>query len=408
MLSVQFDMTIDRQVGAPGHGKDIIDGINAVDKNYIAKGFCMTNTPEANNGATRISAESMVDGASKSFATECQRICSLDSHISGIKGNVKHSKRKANSKLKMRHYHVQDPEKVKFTGVKMELKGLPSKKGITHNGIMACYNIRTDPQLGINQAAVRRIPCACEECFKQLASPWVNGLAASNQPRYKAGNQLCKWWPIFSGLNDWSIVTTNPTKRCDESEVEELQEMLLDNLATIMAETVVDAGIGAFLTDDPEVDGYYLVKWTTTPYTLQEDVILKEYTPHIKISTGELVCNAQYFNPVPRAPYWYTPLDTPTVVRMQQVVLPDATLLPISKSNKLPNTCNKASATRLKACKIFLNDHDQILEDINRRDRLSYDEASSEEEEDDSDESASSSSNGSASDRNDDNDDISD
>jgi hypothetical protein len=69
MLSVQFNMTIDRQVGTPGHGKGIIDGINAVDNNYIAKCFCVTNTPEANNGASRISAESMVEGASKSFAT---------------------------------------------------------------------------------------------------------------------------------------------------------------------------------------------------------------------------------------------------------------------------------------------------------------------------------------------------
>jgi hypothetical protein len=180
----------------------------------------------------------------------------LDSRISGVKGDVKHSKREANSKIKMQHYHVQDPEKVKFTSVKMELKGLPSKKGITHNGIMVCYNIHsTDPKLGIDQAAVRRIPCACKECFKQLSSPWVNGLDASNQPHYKAGNQLCKWWPIFSGLNDWTIVKTNPTKLCDKSEVEELQEMLLDNLVTIMAETVVKDGIGAFPTDDPEVDG---------------------------------------------------------------------------------------------------------------------------------------------------------
>jgi hypothetical protein len=125
----------------------------------------MTNTPEANNGARRISAESMVEEASTSFETECQHICSLDSRISGVKVDVKNSKHVANSKIKMQHYHVedpekyhfQDPEKVKFTSVKMELKGLPSKKGIAHNGIMACYNIRTDPKLGINQAAVVHI-----------------------------------------------------------------------------------------------------------------------------------------------------------------------------------------------------------------------------------------------------------
>ena len=83
----------------------------------------------------------------------------------------------------------------------------------------------------------------------------------------------------------------------------------------------------------------------------------------------------------------------------------NVTLLPISKSNKLPNTCSKATAFRLKASKICVDDHDEILEEINRRDRLGYDEASSE---DDSDESASSSDNERTSDQNDDDDDISD
>jgi hypothetical protein len=78
MLSVKYGITIDRQVCAPGHGKDSIDGVNTVDKNYTSKCFCMTIMPEANNAANRISAESMVGGSSKSFATECQRICLLD------------------------------------------------------------------------------------------------------------------------------------------------------------------------------------------------------------------------------------------------------------------------------------------------------------------------------------------
>jgi hypothetical protein len=168
-----------------------------------------------------------------------------------------------------------------------------------------------------------------------------------------------------SGLNDWSIVTTNPTKLCDESEVEELQETLLDNLATTMAETVVEDGVGAFLTNDPEVDGCCLVKWTTTPHALQEDVILGEHAQQSKIAAGEIVCDAQRFNPVPREPCWCAPSDVPTVVRTQQVALPDATLLPIPRSNELPNSCHKASATKLKACKIFLEEHDQILGDIN-------------------------------------------
>jgi hypothetical protein len=86
----------------------------------------MTNMPEANNAANRILAESMVEGSSKSFATECQRICSLDEQISGVKGDAKNSKRETSAKIKMRHYHVQDPKKVKFTKVKMGLVILPA------------------------------------------------------------------------------------------------------------------------------------------------------------------------------------------------------------------------------------------------------------------------------------------
>jgi hypothetical protein len=63
MLSVKYGITIDRQVGAPGHGKDIINGINAVNKNYISKSFCKTNMPEANNATNRILAESMVEAS---------------------------------------------------------------------------------------------------------------------------------------------------------------------------------------------------------------------------------------------------------------------------------------------------------------------------------------------------------
>ena len=35
MLAVKHNITIDRAVGAPGHGKDLIDGLNAVDKMYL-------------------------------------------------------------------------------------------------------------------------------------------------------------------------------------------------------------------------------------------------------------------------------------------------------------------------------------------------------------------------------------
>ena len=33
-------------IGVPGHGKDIVDGINAFDKRYVNDKICIVGTPE--------------------------------------------------------------------------------------------------------------------------------------------------------------------------------------------------------------------------------------------------------------------------------------------------------------------------------------------------------------------------
>ena len=47
MLLHAYQITIDRAVGAPGHGKDVVDGLNAVDKNYLFKLMSRIKVPEA-------------------------------------------------------------------------------------------------------------------------------------------------------------------------------------------------------------------------------------------------------------------------------------------------------------------------------------------------------------------------
>jgi hypothetical protein len=77
-LSAKYDMAIDRAIGAPSHGKDIVDGINATDKQYLAGCMCLIGTPEANDSEKWMAAQSMVETASKSLADECARLCTLD------------------------------------------------------------------------------------------------------------------------------------------------------------------------------------------------------------------------------------------------------------------------------------------------------------------------------------------
>jgi hypothetical protein len=62
-----------------------------------------------------------------------------------------------------------------------------------------------------------------------------------------------------------------------------------------------------------------------------------------------------------------------------------------TSKNKLPKTCNRMEATRQKAVRMSLHDHENIMEEAGRRDRLEYDdeeeskEDKSESKEDDDD-----------------------
>ena len=35
MISTKFNIIVDRMIGAPGHGSDVLDGINTCDKQYL-------------------------------------------------------------------------------------------------------------------------------------------------------------------------------------------------------------------------------------------------------------------------------------------------------------------------------------------------------------------------------------
>jgi len=47
VLATTYQVAIDRGVGAPGHGKDLVDGLNALDKAFLRAKMCMIGTPEA-------------------------------------------------------------------------------------------------------------------------------------------------------------------------------------------------------------------------------------------------------------------------------------------------------------------------------------------------------------------------
>ncbi len=107
------------------------------------------------------------------------------------------------------------------------------------------------------------------------------------------------------------------------------------------------------------------------------------------ISAGKMVVDALYFNPVHRAQNWYTPSDITSVVEVKHILRTGLHVQPISATNALPCTCASQEATRKKAVKVSSVDHEAIMEEASKCNRLEYeddDEDEGEGEDEDEDE----------------------
>ena len=245
------------------------------------------------------------------------------------------------------------------------------------NGIRAHYNIRTDPQLGLRWAALRRVACGCAECAKQLALPWTPGVARDAQPRY-ARNKACVLWPSYEGANDWKVRELLPKTAAEARGARECMASVLTARVTRMSLQIVEGDVAAYGTTDEDTRGYYLVVWRGEPYTLQEETD--------GVAADTLVADADYFNPVDRAPGWYTPSPgNKVVVQVAHVLRTGLALLPLSSDNKLPAGLAKAAKTeaaKQKASKVAAADHELIMEEATQRDQLEYDKSDAESESD--------------------------
>jgi len=121
-----------------------------------------------------------------------------------------------------------------------------------------------------------------------------------------------------------------------------------------VANDIEEGYIGAVVTSDDDTDGgYYLIKWTGTPYTDQE--------------SGELVCPGNYLLPVGRAKNWYTPGEDQDAVLVKHVVLGEVKMEEFSETNPIPRSANRKKAESLGALKISTESDDFIFDEIHRR-----------------------------------------
>ena len=138
-LSKSYQIVLDSDVDKPGHGKDVVDGFNAVQKQYLATCLRIRSTPEKDKiDSKRMRVEAMTEKGEVSFAEECKRLMDLRDEI-GTKGNKKHAKREAKARLKHKYYWIHKEEDTLFSGMKAVYKILNNKDKVS---MKILYHIR--------------------------------------------------------------------------------------------------------------------------------------------------------------------------------------------------------------------------------------------------------------------------
>jgi hypothetical protein len=387
LLSSMFKISIDRQVHAPGHGKDEVDGLNATTKRFLCEKMSTTQKEDGRDNSQRMADWAMEGGAEKCLSSEAVRLLENPERKDGVTCAGKHQKRFDNRAVTERHYHVLKAVDVKFENLKMEtIKFKKVRKG-KHNGLGTQYNIRTDPDLDVGFAAIQ-LPCACDECVEQLKKKWEPGTPPNQQPRYEQ-NKNCELWPVFEGHNDWEVVAIRAGENTGDDQMEDVYATVLESIADVMASEIEQGKIGAVSNVD---NTYYVLQWTSLPYRIEGDQFLTEYNPPIHVKDGELVCEGKYLEELPRANKWYYPTEIKTVVRLQQVLAADIKMDPIAAPDNLlpgggwpqrepPFDKLGKKPVRLaelqlaeKSTKICESDHAEILEEMRRRELVDYEE----------------------------------
>ena len=105
-ISKSHQNFLDRVVDTPGYGKYVVDGFNAVQKQYLDTCLRMRITPEVDNiDSKRMRVDAMTKKGEVIFSDECKCLLDLCDKI-GTKGNNKNAKREAKPLLKHRYYWV--------------------------------------------------------------------------------------------------------------------------------------------------------------------------------------------------------------------------------------------------------------------------------------------------------------
>ena len=159
--------------------------------------------------------------------------------------------------------------------------------------ILIHYHYQSYPKLGPGIVVIRRITCSFHACTTILSLYWDSKIKETvNQTRYgKVYN--CKYSQILGCHNNWTLITLKDYGP-EEEIYEHINRTIIYGNVINMYLIVMELKYGAIDTDDYSCRGYYIIKFSSSPYTFQADLIIYGQF----ISSGEMVYDGTCLFPI--------------------------------------------------------------------------------------------------------------
>ena len=110
----------------------------------------------------------------------------------------------------------------------------------------------------------------------------------------------CKYSQIIGCHNNWIIIVFLDDGTYDEYYNHINQNILYDSVMN-MSLIIMKGKYGDIYTDDSSCHGYCIIKFSSSPYTHQSDLIIDGQV----ISSGEMACKENYFFPINNNSHFY-------------------------------------------------------------------------------------------------------
>ena len=350
-------------VKCAGHGKCRCDAEGGSHKTFCDTAFDrFVKTPEEERQGRRWAPSHKVeDGKICSLAKIVCEILNDKDHVQGAISHSARKKRNENKLIQDRRFYIRERGTTEFLNLKMQAMEFGKGK---HMGLRGYHNFVADPKIPGYVVMARRIPCLCGGCKARMK--------LHIDLRYKNPCNDCLYYPMYQGLNDWIKVSFRAGKDGDDDKVVMANEWTLQHIGKRMSEMISVGRIGAYLVDDRIK--YYLVKWTSPPYIVENDQI--ETAGGIALR-GEWVCNGVWLNDVTRCPRWYWISDREVLIRCQSILCCDIVLHPHHViENDLPrlNVHYRTEVLSNNPMKLCDDDHDTLMDAASLREGLDYEE----------------------------------